>query len=91
MAKELAMIENNPQGRAVRRYFISAEDKLRQRAPVLLAALLEAHPEWAKIRQCLAAGLTGYETARVLQCGETTVRRHKSRMAACGLLEVAHG
>lgn len=86
MAKELAMIENNPQGRAARRYFIEAEDHLRQRAPVLLEELLRAHPEWVTIRKCLAAELNGYETARVLNCGETTVRRHKRRMAACGLL-----
>ncbi len=31
MAKELAMIENNEVGRAVRRYFIQAEKELRQR------------------------------------------------------------
>lgn len=31
MAKELAMIENNEIGRAVRRYFIQAEKELRQR------------------------------------------------------------
>jgi anti-repressor protein len=89
MAKELAMIENTPKGRAARRYFIAAEDSLRQRAPVLLAALMDAHPEWVKIRQCLTAGLNGYETARVLNCGEATVRRHKQRMAACGLLPLA--
>ncbi|MBI5917772.1 MAG: antA/AntB antirepressor family protein [Nitrosomonadales bacterium] len=31
MAKELAMVENNAQGRMVRRYFIQAEAELRQR------------------------------------------------------------
>ena len=69
--------------------FDAMELALRQHAPAILEELLRAHPEWVKLRQCLAAGLTGDETARVLNCGETTVRRYKRRMVACGLLPIA--
>ena len=33
MAKELAIVENNAQGKAARRYFISCEEQLSQIAP----------------------------------------------------------
>ena len=69
--------------------FNALEQALRQHAPAILEELLRAHPEWVKLRQCLAAGLSGDEIARVLTCGETTVRRYKRRMAACGLLPIA--
>ncbi|ENC0771368.1 antA/AntB antirepressor family protein [Shigella flexneri] len=39
MAKELAMVERNEQGRAVRRYFIHCEETLQQEAPLKAAAL----------------------------------------------------
>lgn len=39
MAKELAMVENNEQGRAVRRYFIQCEEELQRQAPEKAATL----------------------------------------------------
>lgn len=89
MAKELAMLENNPQGRAARRYFIAAEKALRAVAPLARAEILRAHPEWAKIARYDALGLNYVEIGRLLGCNESTVRRARARMTACGLLPCA--
>jgi anti-repressor protein len=48
MGKELAMVERNEQGRAVRRYFIACEEKLQRIAPKVTA----------KLRQRLKARIT---------------------------------
>lgn len=40
MAKELAMVENNDQGRAARRYFIECERSMKAQAPVLAGSPL---------------------------------------------------
>jgi phage anti-repressor protein len=37
MAKEVAMVERNEQGRAVRRYFIQCEEALQRSAPEIAA------------------------------------------------------
>lgn len=50
------------------------------------AALLAANPVWETIDRCSRGALTNRELAKVLGCGETTIRAHKARMRACGLL-----
>jgi phage anti-repressor protein len=50
-AKELAMIENNPQGRKVRRYFIRLEKQLRSNLPLLPADKKAAKESWALFRE----------------------------------------
>jgi Rha family phage regulatory protein len=58
-------------------------------------ALLAANPVWDTIRRCAEGRLTNRELARLLGIGETTVRSHKAKMRACGLLgagsEASHG
>lgn len=48
--------------------------------------LLTARPLWARIQRYFALGLNGHEIALLLKCNITTVRRHRRRMEACGLL-----
>lgn len=48
--------------------------------------LLTARPLWAKIQRYFALGLNGKEIALLLKCSITTVRKHRRRMEACGLL-----
>lgn len=65
MAKELAMIENNEQGRKVRRYFIACEKK--QSAALSLQARLAAPvPTFANRRWMIVVAPDGSETARPL-------------------------
>lgn len=71
--------------------FNALEAQARSLSPAARQALLASNPAWAVINRSLQGRLTNGELARLLECGERTVRRHKSRMAACGLLEVAHG
>ncbi len=89
MAKELAMVENNPQGRQARRYFIAIEKQARVQAIELEAmrrALLAAHPTWEKILRCKRASLTNAETGRVINRSEKSVRRQLRTMRACGFV-----
>ena len=72
MAKELAMVENNPQGRQARRYFIAIEKQARVQAIELEAmrrALLAAHPTWEKILRCKRAAQIGAQLDRLEQAG----------------------
>lgn len=52
----------------------------------LRQALLEKCPIWDRVYRCRRAGLTTLEISRVLECGETTARRHLREMRAVGLL-----
>jgi Rha family phage regulatory protein len=52
----------------------------------LRQALLEKCPVWDRVYRCRRAGLTTLEISRVLECGETTTRRHLREMRAVGLL-----
>jgi len=46
----------------------------------LRQALLEKCPVWDRVYRCRRAGLTTLEISRVLECGETTARRHLREM-----------
>lgn len=57
MAKELAMVENNPKGREARRYFIDCEKQLRSGIPATLYVMaLEAETREAKSFALASAG-----------------------------------
>lgn len=55
----------------------------------LREALLDANPLWRKIARCRLADLNNGEIARVIECGETSVRRHIAKMREYGLLPSA--
>jgi phage anti-repressor protein len=97
MAKEIALVENNPQGRAIRRALIELERQMREDVPALLrklktqnSALLDelykARPEWAAIQAYYDKGLNQKEIGLLIGQSATNVRRHLKRMTACKLL-----
>ncbi len=55
----------------------------------LREALLDSNPFWRKIARCRLIDLNTHEIARVIECGETTVRRHIAKMREYGLLPSA--
>jgi len=89
MAKELCMLERNEKGRQARQFFLAVEKHARvQHAALqhLQAELLKSHPVWAKIVRYSQANLNNREIAKLLDCNESTVRKHKLKMKHCGLL-----
>ena len=77
MAKELAMIERNDQGRAIRRYFIQCEEELQRSVPEIAARYrrqLKARISAANLFKPMCAAL---ESARAEQ-GKQTQARHYS-------------
>ncbi|MDW5507479.1 antA/AntB antirepressor family protein [Pseudomonas lundensis] len=75
MAKELAMVERNEQGRAVRRYFIQSEEALQRSAPEIASRLrrqLKARIGAANMFKPMCAAL---DVARAEQ-GKQTLPRH---------------
>lgn len=75
MAKELAMVERNEQGRAVRRYFIQCEEALQRSAPEIASRLrrqLKARIGAANMFKPMCAAL---DVARAEQ-GKQTLPRH---------------
>lgn len=75
MAKELAMVERNEQGRAVRRYFIACEEKLQRIAPKVTAELrqqLKARITAASYFKPMCAALELARTER----GKKTLAHH---------------
>jgi phage anti-repressor protein len=83
MAKELAMVENNDQGRAVRRWFIDLEERqLRE----LRAELVKSRPLWRRIHRYLGMGLSGVETAKLCGIGKEGLRKARREMEALGLI-----
>ena len=77
MAKELAMVERNEQGRAVRRYFIQCEEELQRSVPEIAAQYrrqLKARIGAASLFKPMCAAL---ESARAEQ-GKQTQGRHYS-------------
>ena len=77
MGKELAMVERNEQGRAVRRYFIQCEEALQRSVPEIAAQYrrqLKARISAANLFKPMCAAL---ESARAEQ-GKQTQQRHYS-------------
>ncbi|OCJ22610.1 antA/AntB antirepressor family protein [Serratia sp. 14-2641] len=75
MAKELAMVERNEQGRAVRRYFIQCEEELQRSAPEVAARFrrqLKARIGAANLFKPMCAAL---DAARAEQ-GKQTLQHH---------------
>ncbi|KFK93811.1 antA/AntB antirepressor family protein [Serratia sp. Ag1] len=76
-AKELAMVERNEQGRAIRRYFIQCEEELHRSAPEVAARLrrqLQARIGAANLFKPMCAAL---DAARAEQ-GKRTLQYHYS-------------
>ncbi len=48
--------------------------------------LLKAKPLWGRIAKYLSMGLTGAEIALLLKHNVSTIRKHRRRMEACGIL-----
>lgn len=99
MAKELALVENNEQGKKARRYFIDMEKVARQEIPAFLrrgpaAGQVEAlqavalqKPRWAALKRYYELKLTSREMGTLLGCDPSTVRKMLKEMSACGLVD----
>lgn len=75
MAKELAMVERNEQGRAVRRYFIQCEEALQISAPAIAAKYrhqLKARIGAANLFKPMCAALEAYRAEQ----GKQTLQHH---------------
>lgn len=48
--------------------------------------LLKAKPLWSRIAKYIGMGLSGAEIGMLLKCNVSTIRKHRRRMEACGLL-----
>lgn len=84
MAKELAMVERNEQGRAVRRYFIQCEEELHRSVPEIAARLRHQLKSRIGAANMFKAMCTALEAARAEQ-GKQTSQNHytnESKMIA---------
>lgn len=75
MAKELAMVERNEQGRAVRRYFIQCEQELHRSVPEIAARLRHQLKSRIGAANMFKAMCTALEAARAEQ-GKQTSHKH---------------
>ena len=75
MAKELAMVERNEQGRAVRRYFIQCEQELHRSVPEIAARLRHQLKSRIGAANMFKAMCTALEAARAEQ-GKQTSQNH---------------
>lgn len=70
--------------------FSRMESDLKNRQPIIndamRAELLAARPLWAKIAKYLSLGLSLKEICLLIQRHPDTLRKHRRRMEACGLL-----
>lgn len=94
MAKELALVENNAQGRIIRRELIAFERRVRERVPQLEAALealrqqaLATNPLWRDLTRYQSMGLSQAEIGRLVQRAPSTVGWHLRRMQQAGLIK----
>ena len=91
MAKELALVENNAHGRAIRRGLIAMEKQMREELPAIMAAVHKelrlARPDWHSIERYVALGLSHAEIGKLLGITSTTVRDRLKRMAACRMVD----
>lgn len=83
------MLERNDKGRQFRRYFIERErdaiEKGRQ-LELLAAEALKRNDTWRKIKRYVEMGLNNRETGVLCGLDKSTVRKHRRKMEACGLL-----
>jgi anti-repressor protein len=97
MAKELALLENNPKGRIIRRQLIEAERQLREDVPALIRQLKQknqrlrlfvcsAIPQFNDLRRYYDAGLTQKEMGLLMGKSDTAVREDLKKMAAIDLI-----
>jgi phage anti-repressor protein len=75
MAKELAMVERNDQGRAIRRYFIQCEEELYRSVPEIAARLRHQLKTRIGAANMFKAMCTALEAARAEQ-GKQTSQNH---------------
>jgi len=90
MAKELCMLERNDKGRQFRRYFIEREREAIEKGRYLQAMsqeLLNYRPLWRNIQRYANLGLNNVEIGRLCGRSKDTVRSHRRKMEACGLLK----
>lgn len=80
MAKELAMVERNEQGRAVRRYFIKCEEALSKAAPAITRQYRAELKSRLKVASYFQPMCTALEIARMEQ-GKNTLPRHYTNEA----------
>ena len=89
MAEHLAMVEKSKRGERVRDYFIEMEKHAMGKAVLsdtVRNELLSARPLWANIVKFQAMGLTFKQIGLLVQRHPRTLRKHRRRMEACGLL-----
>lgn len=97
MAKELALVENNPQGRKIRKQLIEIEKAMREEIPALLRKLekqnqalrlhiMQTNPIVNDIRRYFEAGLTQVEMGKLLGKSSSRVRDQLKELAAIGLI-----
>lgn len=98
MAKELALVENTPTGRIIRRQLIEAERQLREDVPALLRKLqkrnqqLQTHifalqPVYRDIQRYYNAGLTQREMGKLLDKSDTSVREILKKMSQLNIID----
>ncbi|HHN8403907.1 TPA: antA/AntB antirepressor family protein [Morganella morganii] len=80
MAKELAMVERNEQGRAVRHYFIKCEEALNKAAPAITRQYRAELKSRLKVASYFQPMCTALEIARMEQ-GKNTLPRHYTNEA----------
>jgi len=93
MAKELALVENNPQGRQIRRALIALEQQVRERLPALEAEnaalrrlCITANTEMSQLVRYHAMGLTTTEIGRLVGRSRHAVRRRLQHLNQAGVL-----
>lgn len=102
MAKELAMIENNEQGRKVRRYFINCEKRLYQIAvsgadtlltqnQTLKTELLKANSDYNAIKVMYDGGLENWQIGMAVNLSRHTISKRLTHLRKLGLLDDERG